>query len=174
MFQRIINVLVAKPLCQSFLVPITPTCCCLWPFLSFRPFLGSLLGPTLLSRALGCGRLNGPLGPPGGLLTKVVPPMSSGLLGFSLGSPLLSESERYSSEGGPLARVTSWSLLLPALLLLFQFELQVEQQVAPPLPREVGPGRPEACWTPAVLWRIWLWWAVSGQPRPTRPSLRDL
>lgn len=42
-FQRIINVLVAKPLCQSFLVLITPTRCRLWPFPSFRPFLGSLL-----------------------------------------------------------------------------------------------------------------------------------
>lgn len=83
-------------------------------------------------------------------------------------------SERYSSEGGPLARVTSWALLLPALLLLQQFELQVEQQVAPPLPREVGPGRPKACCTPAVLWGIWPWWADSGQPRPTRPSLRPV
>lgn len=84
-------------------------------------------------------------------------------------------SERYSSEGGPLARVTSWALLLPALLLLQQFELQVEQQVAPPLPREVGLDRPEACCTPAVLWGIWPWWAGGLWPAPPhRSSLRDL
>lgn len=90
MFQRIINVLVTKPLCPSFAVPIGPTCFHpterLWPFPSFRPLPCSLPGPTLLSRALGRERLNGPLGPLGGLLPKVGPPVSRGLEGLSLGS----------------------------------------------------------------------------------------
>lgn len=64
-----------------------------------------------------------------------------GFLGFSCG-PLVAVDQKVPSLAGVrLARVTSWSLPPPALLRPCQLALQVELQVAPPLPMEGGPGQ---------------------------------
>lgn len=64
-----------------------------------------------------------------------------GFLGFYCGPWEAVDQKRSSLAGVPLARVTSWSWPPPALLWPCQLALQVELQVAPPLPMEGGPGQ---------------------------------